>query len=442
MKIKKKEKGLRVNLESKELRPFWFFIFIAAILLVIDTIYLPIIWMWIDLVALLISAIVVFWGGFKLANTSLIEKATANRLESIITNLADGVVVYDNNFKIIVFNDTAEEIFNVKSEEVLGTNFGPERAGDHKYRLLTQVMFPSLAPTVSRLSETGKYPQVIDISFPEHELRVSTDRLLNEHNQIVGFIKLIQDRTREVQLLRSKTEFITIAAHQLRTPLTAVNWIFEGFATNKELLPEDKELAGNGLAATRKLLKIVNDLLDVSKIEEGKFGYSFEQTDLIKFLTDVLINAQAIAKEYGIKLYLDKGDETKVMANIDPSRLGLAISNLIDNAIRYNVKNGTVTIGIKRIPEKPHVELTVKDTGIGIPPQNMPKVFSKFFRAENVLKRETEGSGLGLYITKNIINRHGGTIWAESVIDRGTTFHFTLPTDPKLIPSKEVGLGG
>ena len=119
----------------------------------------------------------------------------------------------------------------------------------------------------------------------------------------------------------------------------------------------------------------------------------------------------------------------------------MAVSNLIDNAIRYNVENGSVTVSVKQLSDGPYVEVVITDTGIGIPPQDMSKVFSKFFRAENVLRRETEGSGLGLYITKNIIDRHGGTIWAESVIDRGTTFHFTLPTDPKLIPQKEVGSG-
>jgi len=302
-------------------------------------------------------------------------------------------------------------------------------------------MFPSLAPTVARHSEAGAYPQVIDISFPGQELRISTDKLQDESGRVLGFVKLVQDRTREVELMRSKSEFITIAAHQLRTPLTAVNWIFEGFAKSKALPKDDLELAKNGLTATRKLLKIVNDLLDVSKIEEGRFGYNFEQTNLVGFISELLKNAQAEAKEYGIKLYFDKGGQQQQMVTIDPNRLGLAVSNLLDNAIRYNVENGSVTIAIKQLTDKPYIEVSVADTGIGIPPENMEKIFTKFFRAENVLKRETEGSGLGLYITKNIVNRHGGTIWAESVIDRGTTFHFTLPTDSKLIPPKEVGIG-
>jgi len=436
-----KLKNTVTYLKSPELHFFWLFLFLAAILLVVDLIYLDFIWALIDFAVLILLGIVIFWSALRLTKSNLARKSSTRRLESIIASLSDGVVVYDSEFKIFVFNNTAENIFHIKKEQVIGKKFGPERAGDPAYRMLTQTIFPSLAPTIVRRSEAGVYPQVMDISFPDREIRVSTDRLLDEKNKAVGFVKVIQDRTREVELLKSKSEFITIAAHQLRTPLTAINWIFEGFSKGEDLVPEDRELAGNGLTATRKLLKIVNDLLDVSKIEEGRFGYNFESVNLLDFISEVLTNAQVIAKEYGVKLYFDKGTEASIMVTIDPNRLGLAVSNLIDNSIRYNVENGSVTIYIKRVPDKPYVEMSVKDTGIGIPPQDMPKVFSKFFRAENVMKHETEGSGLGLYITKNIIKRHGGTIWAESVIDRGTTFFFTLPTDPKLIPPKEIGIG-
>ena len=435
------ESRLIMYLKSPELRFFWIFLFVAAILLAADFVYLPPGWTLFHLAILFVLGFVVFWNGYKLAKANITRKTSAGTLESIITNLSDGVIAYDNNFKILVFNNAAENIFHVKKEQVISQKFGPERAGEAKFRILTQTLFPTLAPTVVRHTEAGAYPQIIDVSFPGQEFRVSTDRLLDEGGHVLGFVKLIRDRTREVELLRSKSEFITIAAHQLRTPLTAINWIFEGFEKNAAFSKEDKELAVNGLTATRKLLKIVNDLLDVSKIEEGRFGYNFAQTDLVGFMSDVLTNAQAEAKEHGVNLYLDRGSREQVLVTIDQDKLGMAVSNLIDNAIRYNVENGSVTVSVKQLSDGPYVEVVITDTGIGIPPQDMSKVFSKFFRAENVLRRETEGSGLGLYITKNIIDRHGGTIWAESVIDRGTTFHFTLPTDPKLIPQKEVGSG-
>ncbi len=314
------------------------------------------------------------------------------------------------------------------------------KARDPKLKLLAQAIFPSLAPVVVRRSEAGIYPQVFDISFPKSELRISTDKIVDTNNNTLGFVKIIRDRTREVELLKAKSDFIAIAAHQLRTPLTAINWIFEGLEKNTSLEEEDKEMVVNGHTAAIRLLKIVNDLLDVSKIEEGRFGYSFKQTNIVDFLNGILLNAQITAKKYGVKLYFAKGSDASLSVVVDPDRLGLALSNLIDNAIKYNVKNGSVTVRVEKLIGKPYIKISIKDTGIGIPPQDMKKVFTKFFRAENVIKKETDGSGLGLYITKNIINRHGGTIWAESTVNRGTSFYFTIPTDPKLIPPKEFGI--
>ena len=442
MKSKNTLKNFLSSMRLPEIRFFWPFLFLTVILIVIDAIYIPNLWGLVNVGALVVLGVGVLSSSYKLATSNIKTKTAAGRLQSIIANLGDGVVAYDNDFKILVFNTSAERIFGIKRDQIIGEYIGPERAGEARLRLLVQTMFPSLAPMVMRQSEVGVYPQIIDISFGERSLRVSTDRILDGDGKILGFVKLVRDRTREVELLKSKSEFITIAAHQLRTPLTAINWIFEGFSKSEDLKPEDRELSGNGLTAARKLLKIVNDLLDVSKIEEGRFGYNFQETNIINFITEILTNAQAEAKEYGIRLYFDKGDMSEVSLMIDPNRLGLALSNLIDNAIRYNVKNGTVTVKIEKLKDKPYIEISIKDTGVGIPPENMKKVFTKFFRAENVVKRETEGSGLGLYITKNIVNRHGGTIRAESIIDRGTTFFITLPTDPKLIPPKEVGLAG
>lgn len=442
MKVKRAVASFLSRTRLPEFRFFWIFSFLVAVLITINSLNLSRSWVWVETAILVAIGAVVFWVSYRLATSNLKTKVASERLESIIANLSDGVVAYDNNFQILVFNAAAEKIFGLKQTQVIGEYVGPERAGEVRLRLLVQTMFPSLAPTVVRHSEAGVYPQVVDISFGKLELRVSTDRIVDENGRVLGFVKLIRDRTREVELLRSKSEFITIAAHQLRTPLTAINWIFEGLTKNESLGKEDKELVGNGLTAAQKLLKIVNDLLDVSKIEEGRFGYNFRQANLIEFVSEVLTNAQAVAKEYGIQLYFDRGSESDIQVTIDSDRLALALSNLIDNAIRYNVENGSVTVKVERFIDRPYVEVSVKDTGIGIPPQNMDKVFSKFFRAENVMKRETEGSGLGLYITKNIIGQHGGAIWVESIVNRGTTVHFTLPTDPKLIPPTEAAIGG
>ncbi len=361
------------------------------------------------------------------------------RLESIVINLEDAVIAYDNDFRILVFNGAAEKIFGVTKDEVLGKTMGPDKVGNSSLALLVQTLFPSLAPAVVSRSEPNVFPQVADVSFadPEREFRISTDRLMGDSGTLLGFVKVIREKTREAQLIKSKSDFVSIAAHQLRSPLTAINWTLESLSKNQQLNEEGKTLIKSGLLATGNLLKIVNDLLGITEIEEGKFGYRYEEIDLIKFIDGILANAQIIAKEHELELYFDKGgfDELKLQA--DPIRLGLAMSNLIDNAMKYNSKKGSVTVGLKPVKDKPYVQVSVRDTGVGIAPADMEKLFQKFFRAPSARKVQADGSGLGLYITKNIIQQHGGNIWVESTLGRGTTFFFTLPTDLNLAPKAE-----
>lgn len=401
-------------------------------------------WILVSAIITLAATGIIFWQRRNLLRANLEISTTSGRLQTLVNNLSDGIIAYDNNFTIQIFNPAAERIFGVNREQVVNRSFGPERAQELPFRLLAQTIFPSLAPLIVERSESGALPQIVDLSFtdPKRELTVSTDRITGPAGETRGFIKLVRDRTREVEILRSKSEFITIAAHQLRTPLTTVHWVFEGLKGKDKLETEDKDLIASGLRESVKLLKIVNDLLDVSKIEEGKFGYDFKQVNIIDFLSGILTNAEAMAKEYEVKLYFDRGGEKALNLMVDATRLGLAVSNLLDNAIKYNVKNGRVDVKLERLVDKPYLQVSIQDTGIGVPPEEISKLFTKFFRAGNAVKAETEGAGLGLYITKNIINRHGGTIRAESTISRGTTFYFTLPLDFSLIPSSESSVTG
>jgi two-component system sensor histidine kinase VicK len=379
---------------------------------------------------------------YKLATKNLDQTISAGRLESIIINLEDAVIAYDSNFQILIFNHAAESMFGIKKESVIGQTIGPERASEQGFGLITQTLFPSLAPSVVTRSRANQYPQVVDITFtePVRNFRVSTDRILDKNNNPMGFVKVIKDRTREVTLIQSKSEFVSVAAHQLRTPLTAINWTFQGLTKNELLTEEDKGLLQNGLQATSNLLKTVEDLLNTAEIEEGRFGYKLAEIDLIQFIDTILSNAQVIAREFGLQIFFDKGNLSEFKITVDQSKLALALSNLIDNSMKYNSQNGSVTVKLRQLTDKPYVQISVKDTGVGIPPGDVDKLFKKFYRASNARKVKADGSGLGLYITKNIINQHGGSIWVESTLGRGTTFHFTLPTDPSLIPNSETPL--
>jgi len=425
-----------------EMRLFWFFLPFLIILLSINIFYLPQLWVFISLIIFFVLGVVVLMNSLRLSRSNLEIKIERNELKSIIFNLWDGIIAYDPNFKIVIFNRAAEEIFNLKSREIVGQYFSPERVKEAQFKALTQVIFPSLAPMVLRQSDPGVYPQIVDISTdePKIEFRVATDKILDPSGNLLGFVKLVHNRTREVELLRSKTEFISIASHQLRTPLTGIHWALESLA-KENFNPEQKQLVDNALMTAVKLTKIVNDLLDVSKIEEGKFGYEFQNINIISFIEEIVEGTKDLAKQFKVKVYFEKPNEESIIVMADPQKLSIVISNLIDNAIRYNVENGEVKIGIERIKDGPYIKISVKDTGIGIPEGEISKLFTKFFRAENVIKLATEGSGLGLYIVKNIVLRHGGKVWTESEINRGTTFYFTLPTDPKLIPPKEIIYG-
>ncbi|MBI2592870.1 MAG: hypothetical protein HYW37_01775 [Candidatus Colwellbacteria bacterium] len=380
-----------------------------------------------------------FWNSAKPKEREPEKEEGDNTLSRAVYNLEDGVLAYDNRFKITLFNKAAGKILGVSADEILGEIIGPELVKQPKFRLLTQVIFPSLAPVVVREGDGNAYPQIARMEFtnPDTKLRVLSDRILDPDGEATSFVKIIHDLTREEALIRAKSEFIAVAAHQLRTPLTAVNWIFENLNKSVALSVDEKEMVTNGLQASAQLLKVVNDLLDVAKIEDGRFGYDFEDIDLPDFIDSVLKNANPVAKEYGVTLYFDRGPEAVPVVRGDPVKLGIVLSNLLDNAIKYNTKNGSVTVGLEVLKDKPYVQISVKDTGIGVPPEDVPKLFTKFFRADNAVRIQTSGSGLGLYITKNIMARHGGTIWAESTLGRGTTFFFTLPTDFKLIPPRE-----
>lgn len=426
-----------------EMRLFWLFLPFLVILAGINFVPMPRFpQIFISLAIFLVLAVIILLNNLRLAASNLEVKLERNELRSIISNLSDGVIAYDPNFKFLIFNRAAETIFNVHAAEVIGQSFTLDKAQGGNLRLLSQVIFPSMAPLVVKRSDTGVYPQITDLSFdePTMELRVVTDKIFDPAGQLLGFVKIVHDRTREAELLRSKSEFISVAAHQLRTPLTAVQWSLEALGQQPSA-EKEKELVDTALGAASKLLKTVNDLLDISKIEEGQFGYQFENIEIVKFMEETIGEVQALARQFNVKFYFQKPEEGPITLSVDPQKLKMALFNIFDNAIRYNVQNGEVVIGVERLKNEPYVRISIKDTGVGIPTDDIKKIFTRFFRAENVVKFAPEGSGLGLYITRNIIKRHGGEIRVESELNRGSTFYITLPTDPKLIPPKEVAFG-
>jgi two-component system sensor histidine kinase VicK len=439
---KKHWQQLKLFAGLPEIQIFWVFLPFMAAIFIINILYLPSLFKLIISGLLLAVGIFVFLSAYRAAAINFEAKVERSEFRNIILSLEDALIVYDKNFQILFFNSAAEKLFNLRADMVLGSRIQPQDVGDPNKKLLTQVLFPSLVPNFVIRSKVGEYPQVVDISFtdPMLELRVMTSVVADEKGTLLGFMKIIRDRTKEVSLIRSKNEFITTASHQLRTPINEIKWAIESLSGGKDLTAENQLLLQNIGNSAEKLLNLVEDLLNVSKIEEGKVGYSFKSVDLIEFLSGILAEALPQVRRAGLKLYFDRPNESLPQAIIDPQRLPLVVSNLLNNAVRYNVENGEIIVKVKKAEQGPFLEVSVSDTGIGIPPNEIDRLFAKFFRASNAAKTVTEGSGLGLYIAKSIVQAHGGQIWAESELNRGTTIHFTLPTDPTLVPPKEVSM--
>lgn len=435
-------KRIRAIAKLPEMRTSWYFLALALGQIVAGWIWAP------GIVALVLTLLdagffgLLVYVSFNIARTNFALKLEKNQNAGIVSGFSEGTIAYDQNFRVWSMNPAAEVICGVRKEEVIGQAVTPEWGANERFKILTQIMFPSLAPIVTKKS-VATYPQVVEVSFTEPRelhLEITTNQIFDETGKLLGFLKVIRDRSREVELLKVKTEFISVAAHQLRTPITQIKWAAETFVKGDlgKLSGEQEPIIKQVSKTADKLIEMVDDFLNLAKIEEGKFGYEFEKSDLISLIQEVLEYFESLAKERNVRLIFYKPEQTPPPLLMDRRRIMLVLQNLVENAIRYNVKNGEVRVRADWLKDKPYVQVSVEDTGLGIPEKDLPRIFSKFFRSENVMRVETEGSGLGLFIVKNIVKRHGGDIWVKSVEKRGTTFTFVLPTDESLIPQAEI----
>lgn len=246
----------------------------------------------------------------------------------------------------------------------------------------------------------------------------------------------VKKRTEELQrayqdlkiLDEKKSEFISVAAHQLRTPLSALKWSM-AMIKDGDLGPVTKEqenFLNKGLETNDRIISIINDLLDIDLLVKKKVSYKIEPIDIVPIIETAIGDLEPQAKRKGIRFIRPQLPEgMKIIAEVDSAKISVVIQNLIDNAIKYCKEGDTITINLMRVNTV--VNISVKDTGIGIPKKVQEDIFKRFFRAENAVRKVTEGSGIGLFITKSIVEDHGGRIWFESEENKGTTFYITLP---------------
>lgn len=361
-----------------------------------------------------------------------------NQTSAIISNLTDGIVEYSEGFKIMMLNPAAEEILGLKSDEVFGRQFKPEDSLKKEFSSLSRVLFPILAEGAKAVPSRDKRYKIIELNIDwplERSLQVVTVPVADKEGNVSSYLKVIRDITREKAIARTKSEFISLAAHQLRTPLSAIKWTFR-MILDEDAGPinkEQKELLTTGSHSNDRMIALVDDLLDVARIEEGRFGYIFAKGNIVEAVKTIVKNLATFARESEVELAFQEPKEKLPDIVFDRERIAVALNNLIDNAIRYSRKPGG-KVEVSMVSNDGYIKISVKDNGIGMPKDELPRLFTKFHRAANAIKAYTEGSGLGLVIVKNIVQRHGGEISVESEEGKGSIFSFTLPIDAKKIP--------
>jgi PAS domain S-box-containing protein len=338
-----------------------------------------------------------------------------NKTLTIINNLSDGLLVFDKENKLSLINPQAENFFDVKTRDLIGRS------------VLELSTFPTIKPLIKLLGREikGVFRKELLIK-KKLTLEVSTVPMIREEERL-GTLVILHDITREKMIERMKTEFVSLSAHQLRTPLSAIKWTLRMLLDGDlgEITKEQREFIEKTYKSNERMITLINDLLDVTRIEEGRYLYKPSSTDFEPIVQFIINSYKEEIKRKKINFEFKKPEKKLPRVMVDVEKIKLAIQNLLDNAVRYTPAGGKVIVSLKA--GKKEIEFSVKDSGVGISKDQQGRVFTKFFRGSNVLKMETEGSGLGLFIAKNIIEAHGGKIWFESEEGKGTTFYFTLP---------------
>lgn len=224
-----------------------------------------------------------------------------------------------------------------------------------------------------------------------------------------------------------KSEFVSVAAHQLRTPLTGIKWSYTTLL-EKDTGPLNKvqeEIVKKGLETIDYTISVINDLLNTARLEEGKTEFNSTVQAIGPVIDEIIKQHQPTIEEKKIDLDIDVPLSSSFSFKFDRERLSIVFDNILANAVKYTPPGGKISL--KSFRREKDVQFKITDTGIGIPKKDIDKIFSKFYRSKNAVGFETSGSGLGLYVAKTIVEKHGGTITLESEENQGTTFTITLP---------------
>lgn len=364
---------------------------------------------------------------------SLLEKQLEgehNRISAMFANFSDPVIFMGNDSRILLFNPEAKKIFNLNESAI---NAKIEKTGNFALENFSSIInFPFIVKRGTEAEFAAEGEEEMEIQSGEQKLifKVVTREVV-DRGYYLGTMKIFTNLTREMEIDKLKSEFITIAAHQLRTPLTAIKWVIKTVMSGEAgpVNEEQKQYLNKGYDSNERVINLVNDMLDVSRIEEGRFGYNFAKENFLQTLQEVVDNLKPQIDMKSLNFVMKVPKEVPLLT-LDKAKITLVLQNLLENAVKYTPNKGEIVLEVKTSAKL--LKVSVKDSGVGIPAEDQKKIFSKFFRAQNVMRMETEGSGLGLFIVRNIINKHNGNIGFNSQEGKGTEFFFELPLDNNL----------
>lgn len=342
----------------------------------------------------------------------------SKRLNSILSYMTDGVLATNRRGKITMINDMAKKQLGVQKEEVLNKSILELLKIEDEYELrdlITQV--PELM--IDSQDANGEYLS----------LRVRFALVRRESGFISGLVAVLHDTTEQEKEERERRLFVSNVSHELRTPLTSVKSYLEALDEGALSEPVAPDFIKVSLDETNRMMRMVTDLLHLSRIDNATSHLDVELINFTAFITFILNRFDQIRGQDEEKKYELVRDYpiTSVWIEIDTDKMTQVIDNILNNAIKYSPDGGKITVTMKTTDDQ--MILSISDQGLGIPKQDLPRIFDRFYRVDRARSRAQGGTGLGLAIAKEIIKQHKGFIWAKSEYGKGSTFTIVLPYD-------------
>ena len=351
-------------------------------------------------------------------------KREKHRINSVLRHVAEGLIIIDNDGKVLVLNPAAEELLGVNKEN---------KIGEHILDGLKEEQIVSLAKDKQQEIE-------IELAGPSEKtkrtLKASTAVIESEEGETIGMVSVLSDITKQKELERMKEAFVSNVTHDLRAPLISIQKSLSLYLeSNKEALTGDQkqflEIASNNAS---RLSVLVNDLLDVAKLEAGHVRLNYSQVKIDELASGVFDMLGAWSESRGV--VLKKEGLESIEFDGDAKLLSQALTNLVGNAIKFTKDGGSVTLKAETIEKE--IKISVIDTGCGIPEESKERIFAKFEQAKTIpTAGSPKGTGLGLTIVKEIVQLHGGKIWIESEVGKGTKFIFLLPKEKEVLDIRD-----